>query len=274
MSPASRASHGNEILTGMGKNRERVRFSPRPGHRDRPREAAIHCGRTYHAVRRDGFQDYYAVKSHLAVARRLVAGCGNTCAAMWRGDAARRGTLWGGTAKDAERSPALTPSAEGGERPSCAGSVLPCLLREGRACRGRAHVGLVRTPRAEGGAGTSRADTPRINPARRNCSEVKARGVMREGRACRGRTRAGFVRTPRAEFPPSSCVRFQCVIKSRPWPEPSSPKAPSPRQSNSVGRKVRKVLAAKFAKPLGPLRHLLQKYHVSLPNRSIDELAV
>ena len=179
VSPASRASHGNEILTGMGKNRERVRFSPRPGHRDRPREAAIHCGRTYHAVRRDGFQDYYAVKSHLAVARRLVAGCGNTCAAMWRGDAARRGTLWGGTAKDAERSPALTPSAEGGERPSCAGPVLPCLLREGRTCRGRA--------------------------------------------------RAGFVRTPCAEFPPSSCVRFQCVIKSRPWPEPSSPKVSSPR---------------------------------------------
>ena len=96
VSPASRASHGNEILTGMGKNRERVRFSPRPGHRDRPREAAIHCGRTYHAVRRDGFQDYYAVKSHLAVARRLVAGCGNTCAAMQhvagRCGAARRRT--------------------------------------------------------------------------------------------------------------------------------------------------------------------------------------
>ncbi len=96
MSLASRASHGNEILTGMGKNRERVRFSPRPGHRDRPREAAIHCGRTYHAARRDGFQDYYAVKSHLAVARRLVAGCGNTCAAMQhvagRCGAARRRT--------------------------------------------------------------------------------------------------------------------------------------------------------------------------------------
>ena len=183
-----------------------------------------------------------------------------------RGDAARRGTLWGGTAKDAERSPALTPSAEGGERPSYAGPMLPCLLREGRACRGRTRAGPVRTPRAEGGAGTSRADTPRINPARRNCSEVKSRGVMREGRACRGRAHVGPVRTPCAEFPPSSCVRFQCVIKPRPWPEPSSPKVSSPRQSNSVGRKVCKAFRA-FAS-------FVAKMHVSLPDRSIDELAV
>lgn len=48
----------------------------------------------------------YAVKSHLAAARRLVAGCGDACAAMWLGDTARHGTLWGGTAKEAERSPA------------------------------------------------------------------------------------------------------------------------------------------------------------------------
>ena len=38
-------------------------------------------------------QDYYAVKSHFAAARRIVEGCGNTCAAVWLGDTARRGTL-------------------------------------------------------------------------------------------------------------------------------------------------------------------------------------
>ena len=140
-----------------------------------------------------------AARRLLRLLRGEISSCGGATSRggvreYVRGDAARRGTLWGGTAKDAERSPALTPSAEGGERPSCAGPVLPCLLREGRTYRGRAHVGLVRTPRAE--------------------------------------------------FPPSSCVRFQCVIKSRPWPEPSSPKAPSPRQSNSVGRKVRKAFSA------------------------------
>ena len=37
-------------------------------------------------------QDYYALKSHLAAARRLVEGCGNTCAALfWAVDAALEG---------------------------------------------------------------------------------------------------------------------------------------------------------------------------------------
>ena len=37
-------------------------------------------------------QDYYAVKSHLAAARRIVEGCGNTCAALFRAiDAALEG---------------------------------------------------------------------------------------------------------------------------------------------------------------------------------------
>ena len=41
--------------------------------------------------RRDA-RDYYAVKSHLAAARRLVEGCGNTCAALFRAvDAALEG---------------------------------------------------------------------------------------------------------------------------------------------------------------------------------------
>ena len=97
---------------------------------------------------------------------------------------------------------------------------------------------------------------------------------MREGRACRDRTRAGPVpkrsraascgraalvaavpapgpvRTPYAEPPPPLCLRFQCVIKSRLLPEPPSPKASSPRQSDIVGRKghnVRKAFAASAA---------------------------
>ena len=38
-------------------------------------------------------RDYYAVESHLAAARRLVEGCGNTCAALFRAvDAALEGT--------------------------------------------------------------------------------------------------------------------------------------------------------------------------------------
>ena len=37
-------------------------------------------------------RDYYAVESHLAAARRIVEGCGNTCAALFRAvDAALEG---------------------------------------------------------------------------------------------------------------------------------------------------------------------------------------
>ena len=48
-------------------------------------------------------------------------------------------------------------------------------MREGRACRGRTHARPVRTPRAEGGAGPSRADTPRINPVELFRSEIARR---------------------------------------------------------------------------------------------------
>ncbi len=70
------------------------------------------------AGRRDA-RDYYAVESHLVVARRLVEGCGNTCAALFRavdaalegemarereaafeGETARIGEEGGGTASD------------------------------------------------------------------------------------------------------------------------------------------------------------------------------
>ena len=82
------------------------------------------------------------------------------------------------------------------------------------------------------------------DPPAASRSEVKSRGVMREGRACRGRTRAGLVQTPRAEAPPPLYLRFQYVIKLRPLPEPSSPKASTPRQANMVGHKVYKAFAA------------------------------
>ena len=39
-------------------------------------------------------RDYYAVESHLAAARRLVEGCGNTCAVLFRAvDAALEGEI-------------------------------------------------------------------------------------------------------------------------------------------------------------------------------------
>ena len=124
------------------------------------------------------------------------------------------------------------------------------VMREGRACRGRTRAGPV--PKRSRAASCGRAALVAAAPApgpfrsevarrhaggprlsrpypRRARSEVKSRGVMREGRACRGRTRAGPVRTPYGEPPPPLCLRFQCVIKSRPLPEPPSPKASSPR---------------------------------------------
>ena len=145
------------------------------------------------------------------------------------------------------------------------------VMREGRACRGRTHAGPV--PKRSRAASCGRAALVAAVPApgpfrseiarrhaggprlsrpypRRARSEVKSRGVMREGRACRGRTRAGPVRTPYAEPPPPLCLRFQCVIRSRLLPEPPSPKASSPRQSDIVGRKghnVRKAFAASAA---------------------------
>ena len=184
----------------MGKNRERVRscFSPRlkPPKQTRGRPQFIAAERiTPRAA--TAFKIYYAVKSHLAAARRC--------------DASRRHA--GGT-----RLSRPYPRRTRSEVKSRG------VMREGRACRGRTRA-------------ASR-------------SEVKSRGVMREGRACHGRTRAGPVRTPYAEPPPPLCLRFQCVIRSRLLPEPPSPKASSPRQSDIVGRKghnIRKAFAASAA---------------------------
>ena len=184
----------------MGKNRERVRscFSPRlkPPRQTRGRPQFIAAERiTPRAA--TAFKIYYAVKSHLAAARR----CG----------ASRRHAGGPRLSRPYPRRTRSEAKSRG-------------VMREGRACRGRTHA-------------ASR-------------SEVKSRGVMREGRACRGRTHAGPVRTPYAEPPPPLCLRFLCVIKSRLLPEPPSPKASSPRQSDIVGRKghnVRKAFAASAA---------------------------
>ena len=81
----------------MGKNRERVRscFSPRlkPPRQTRGRPQFIANERiTPRAA--TAFKIYYAVKSHLAAARRIVEGCWNTCAALLRAvDAALEGEM-------------------------------------------------------------------------------------------------------------------------------------------------------------------------------------
>ena len=64
--------------------------------------------------RRDA-RDYYAVKSHLAAARRIVEGCGNTCAALFRAvDAALDGVeasqIW---TSRVDRSPSTLSNREG-----------------------------------------------------------------------------------------------------------------------------------------------------------------
>ena len=86
---------------------------PPPGREDAPGAGGgdVPAGRAERG-RRDA-RDYYALKSHLAAARRLVEGCGNTCAALSRtvdaalegeiareGEAARTGDEGGDAASD------------------------------------------------------------------------------------------------------------------------------------------------------------------------------
>ena len=57
-------------------------------------------------------RDYYAVESHLAAARRLVEGCGNTCAALFRAvDAALEGEI----AREGEAARAMEVARIGDE---------------------------------------------------------------------------------------------------------------------------------------------------------------
>ena len=87
-----------------------------------PRGAAI----AEPAAPRDGFQarydtafgrDYYAVKSHLAAARRIVEGCGNTCAALFRAvDAALDGDSDGNQESERVQSGGLAEDSSGDGR--------------------------------------------------------------------------------------------------------------------------------------------------------------
>ena len=101
MSPAARASHGNvmQIMTGTRWARTGNVSASR---RARAAEAAPgKAARVEPAARRDGFQDYYAVKSHLAAVRAPRGGVREHV----RSEVKSRG-----------------------------------VMREGRACRGRTHA--------------------------------------------------------------------------------------------------------------------------------------
>ena len=151
----------------MGKNRERVRscFSPRlkPPRQTRGRPQFIAAERiTPRAA--TAFKIYYAVKSHLAAARR----CG----------ASRRHA---GGPRLSRPYPRRVPFRSEVARRHAGG---PRLSRPyPRRVPFRSEV-------ARRHAGGPRLSRPYPRQAR---SEAKSRGVMREGRACRGRTRAGPV---------------------------------------------------------------------------------
>ena len=236
----------------MGKNRERVRscFSPRlkPPRQTRGRPQFIAAERiTPRAA--TAFKIYYAVKSHLAAARRCGAARRHAGGPRLSRPYPRRAPFRSEIARRHAGGPRLSRP-----HPRRARSEVKSrgVMREGRACRGRTRAASRSEAKSRGVMRESRACRGRTRAASR--SEVKSRAVMRAGRACRGRTRAGPVRTPYAEPPPPLCLRFQCVIKSRLLPEPPSPKASSPRQSDIVGRKghnVRKAFAASAA-PLSP----------------------
>ena len=84
VSPAARASHGNVDLDrqAMGKNWERVRFCfivVPDAAKTNPGRAAIHCDRTDHAARRDGFQARYGFQTRLL--RAKISFCVPACPA-------------------------------------------------------------------------------------------------------------------------------------------------------------------------------------------------
>ncbi len=118
--PAARASQGDVGLDRqtMGKNRERVRFSPRPGRRDRPGEGRTY--RTRRAARRDGFPDSL---------RGEISSCGGSAPrggvrGCVRGDVARRH----GSARDAV-------GWHGEGRGTLPRSDVPCRARSDALCR-------------------------------------------------------------------------------------------------------------------------------------------
>ena len=223
----------------MGKNRERIRFSPSPGRRGSPGEGRT-C-RTRRAARR---------------LSRLLRGEISSCSTSWRGagtrafrseiarrhaggprlsrpyprqirlDAARRvpsSSMPEISLRNKISSVARTVISEsliasaikyGGQQRTqrsqslcglcvlcCKNSMFRCRIDRLRnwPCRG---VEVWK----ERGRNTSRT-------SRRNCSEVKSRGVMREGRACRGRV----ARAEDADFAVAGLTRrwFVCYPRTR-----------------------------------------------------------
>ena len=74
VSPTARASHGNVMQITTGTRWART-GNVSASRRARAAEAAPgRAARVEPVTLRNGFQDYYAVKSHLSAARRLVAG--------------------------------------------------------------------------------------------------------------------------------------------------------------------------------------------------------
>ena len=146
--------------------------------------------------------------------------------------------------------------------PTLVGARVP---RARSAPHARARLGC-RTPRAEGGAGTSRADAPLVwgcGISLRNCSDVKSRvsctSATREGRACRGRTPHGATSSP-----------------PRPGPHPTHGPArevPAPPSARGVrtGPHVGPTTAWRAKYPRRPRRvastlsHLMRPPHASTP---------
>ena len=117
----------------------------------------------------------------------------------------------------------------------------------------KSHLAAVRrcgaSRRHAGGPRLSRPH-PRRAPFRSEVARRRA-GGPRLSRPYPRRARSDALR----RAPPPLCLRFQCVIRSRLLPEPPSPKASSPRQSDIVGRKghnVRKAFAD-FVSSAAPL---------------------
>ena len=198
----------------MGKNRERVRscFSPhlKPPRQTRGRPQFIAAERiTPRAA--TAFKIYYAVKSHLAAARR----CG----------ASRRHAGGPRLSRPYPRRAHSEVKSRG-------------VMREGRACRGRTRAASRSEAKSRGVMREGRACRGRTRAASR--SEAKSRGVMREGRACRGRTRAGPVpKRSRA----ASCGRA-ALVAAVPAPGPFRSEvarrhAGGPRLSRPYPRRAR-----------------------------------
>ena len=175
----------------MGKNRERVRscFSPRlkPPRQTRGRPQFIAAERiTPRAA--TAFKIYYAVKSHLAAARRCGASrrhAGGPRLSRPYPRRARSEVKSRGVMREGRACRGRTRAASRSEVKSRG------VMREGRACRGRTHAASRSEVKSRGVMREGRACRGRTRAASR--SEAKSRGIMREGRACRGRTRAGPV---------------------------------------------------------------------------------